>query len=149
VVEMSTRSYTNELIKQIKVETNDPEANIITLTMKAKVVEVLKITPRMVNFGKMLQDETSIREIAVENQGKAPVRILSIEAMPPTLLSVGQAEPFTLNPGQKRKLDLKISSGSSEGFVSGYVNMETDLEHLQKRTIRVRAEVKKKPNTMQ
>jgi hypothetical protein len=145
-VKMSTRSYTNELVKEIRVETNDPERNMITFTMKALVVEALKVTPRLVNFGKMLQGETSTRSITLENRGKEPVRVTSVKAVPPSLLSLGQTDPFILNPGQKRTLDLTVSSGSSEGFVSGYVNLETDLDYLPKKTVRIRAEVKKRQN---
>jgi len=141
---MSTRSYTNDLIKHVKVETNDPDMNIITFTVQARVLEVFRITPRMVNFGKMLQNETSIREINLENLGKDPIRIMSLEAKPQGLLSVEQTQPFTLDHGQGRKIGLKISSGSSEGFVHGYLNLKTDLDHVPEKIVRVRADVKKR-----
>ncbi|HPW68886.1 MAG: hypothetical protein WDA72_09490 [Desulfomonilia bacterium] len=142
-MKISTRSYTSQVLKHIRVETNDPEAGLVTLTLKAQIVEILKVTPRLVNFGKMLQNQTSVRELLCENQGKDPVRILSVEAKPPALLSLGEQEPFVLNPGQSRKIAMKLSSGSSEGYVHGYVMLKTDLEFLPEKVVRVRADVKK------
>ncbi len=148
-VKISTGSYTNEILKNIRVETNDPEADLVTFTLKAQVVEILKVTPRLVNFGKIPQNDTSVREIVCENKGEGPVRILSIEAKPPTLLSLREQEPFVLNPGQSRKIAVKLSSGSSEGYVHGYVRFTTDLEFLPEKVVRVRADVKKQQDTGQ
>ena len=131
------------------METNDPEASLVTFTLKAKVVEVLKLAPRLVNFGKILQNQTSVREVVCENLGKDPVRVLSVEAKPPTLLSLGEQEPFVLNPGQSRKIAVKLSSGSYEGYVHGYVRIKTDLEFLPEKVVRVRADVKKKQDAGQ
>ncbi len=144
MVRISTRSYTSQVLKQIRVETNDPEAGLVTFTLKAQVVEILKVAPRLVNFGKILQNQTSVRELVCENQGKDPVRVLSVETRPPTLLSLGGQEPFVLKPGQSRAIVVKLSSGSSEGYVHGYVRLKTDLEFLPEKIVRVRADVKKK-----
>ena len=131
------------------METNDPEASLVTFTLKAKVVEVLKLAPRLVNFGKILQNQTSVREVVCENLGKDPVRVLSVEAKPPTLLSLGEQGLFVLKPGQSRKIAVKLSSGSYEGYVHGYVRIKTDLEFLPEKVVRVRADVKKKQDAGQ
>ncbi len=146
---ISTRSYTSQVLKHIRVETNAPEAGLVTFTLKAQVVEIFKVAPRLVNFGKILQNQTSVRELVCENQGGEPVRILSVETKPPTLLSLGEQEPFVLNPGQSRKIAVKLSSGSYEGYVHGYVKIKTDLEFLPEKVVRVRADVKKKQDTGQ
>ena len=146
---ISTRSYTSQVLKHIRVETNDPEAGLVTFTLKAQVVEIFKVAPRLVNFGKILQNQTSVRELVCENQGGEPVRILSVETKPPTLLSLGEQEPFVLNPGQSRKIAVKLSSGSYEGYVHGYVRIKTDLEFLPEKVVRVRADVKKKQDAGQ
>ena len=44
-VKISTGHYTNEILKNIRVETNDPEADLVTFTLNAQVVEILKVTP--------------------------------------------------------------------------------------------------------
>ncbi len=146
---ISTRSYTSQVFKNIRVETNDPESGLVTFTLKAQVVETFKVAPRLVNFGKILQNQTSVRELVCENRGGKPVRILSVETKPPTLLSLGEQAPFVLNPGQSRKIAVKLSSGSSEGYVHGYVRFKTDLEFLPEKVVRVRADVKKQQDTGQ
>jgi hypothetical protein len=144
IVKMSTGPFTNDLFKEVKVETNDPKADLIVLTMKAKVTEMLKISPRLVNFGRMMKGQTASREISVENVSESSIRITRLEATPENLLAVQPSEPFTLKPGQSKKLTVKISTGSSGGFVGGYVNLETNLEYLPKKTVHVRVEVKEK-----
>jgi hypothetical protein len=144
---MSTRAYTGEIHKQIRVRTNDPRKDLVTFTLKAKVVEALKFTPRMVNFGKIPQNETIVREIGIENFGKEPVRILSADAKPPSLLSLDFTGPFVLEPGQKKAFGLTLSSGTSRGIVHGHVRFETDLKELPSKVVRVRAEVKDNPET--
>lgn len=140
-MKISTAAYTSDLIKEIKIETNDPNAGLIVLTMKAKVTETLKVDPRLMNFGRMRQGQTANREITVENMSKGPIRITGLKATPENLLTVQPSEPFLLKPGQTRKLTVKISTGSSSGFVGGYVNLETNLDYLPKKTIHVRVEV--------
>lgn len=141
---MSTAAYTSSLLKEIKVETSDPKANLIVLTMKAKVFETLKVNPRLVNFGRMQQGQNSSREITVENVSKDPIKITRLEATPPHLFAIEPSEPFTLRPGQTRKVNLKISTGSSSGFVGGHATLETNLDYLPKKTIHMRVEVKAK-----
>lgn len=141
---MATGPYTSEINKEIKIETNDPKADLIILTVKAKVTEMLRIYPRLVNFGRMVQGHAAEREITVENVSKSPIRITGLEAAPENLLAVRPAEPFLLKPGQSKKLTVKITTGSSIGFVGGYVNLETNLEYLPKKTVHVRVEVKGK-----
>lgn len=144
---MSTRAYTGEIHKKIRVRTSDPRKDLVTFTLKARVVETLKVTPRMVNFGKIQQSGTSVRKIDIENLGKEPVRIVSADAKPPTLLFLDFTEPFVLEPGQKKALGLTLSSGTSRGIVHGYVRLETDLKELPSKVVRVRAEVKDNPET--
>ena len=140
---MSTYAYTANLFKEIKIETNDPKEGLIVLTMKARVFETLKVSPRLVNFGTILQGRSESREVIVENVSKKPLKITKIEATPPELFAV-PSDPFNLKPGQSRKIDIRFSPGQSDGFVGGNVNLETDLSYLPKKTIHVRAEVRAK-----
>lgn len=142
-MKMSTYAYTSDLFKEIKIETNDPKADLIVLTMKARVFETLKVSPRLVNFGMVPQGQSESRELIVANVSKKPLKITKIEATPSELFAVS-SEPFTLKPGQSRKIDVKFSPGSSDGVVGGNVILETDLSYLTKKTIHVRAEVRAK-----
>lgn len=138
---MSTAAYTSDLFKEIKVETNDPKSDLIILTMKAKVTETLKVNPRIMNFGRMQQAQTATRMITVENTSKSPIKITKLEAEPANVFAVQPSGPFVLEKNQSRRLKVKVSTGSSSGFVGGHVNLETDLEHLPKKTVYVRVEV--------
>ncbi len=138
---MTTGAYTGNLDKEIKVETNDPKADLIVLSMKARVAEMLKVNPRLVNFGRMVKGQTANREITVENVSKRPIKITRLEVTPENLLAVRPADPFLLKPGEARKLTIVISTGSSSGFVGGSVSLETNLEYLPKKTVHVRVEV--------
>lgn len=141
---MSTYAYTSTLNKEIKIETNDPKADLIVLTMKATVFETLKVTPRLLNFGRLTQGQSRSMEIVIENVSKKPVKITKIEATPADLLSTGTSEPFALKPGQSKTIDVKMSTGSANGFVGGSLNLETDLSYLRKKTIHARAEITSK-----
>jgi hypothetical protein len=146
VVSMSTRGYTRSLNKQIKIQTNDPKAGLVILTMEAKVFEVLSVVPHLVNFGKVDQGSNHKRELTVKNKGKAPIAISQITAKPDTMITISPAEPFTLNPGEEKQFELRFNPGTSKGHTGGYVSLITDIEYLQNKVIRVRAQVVEKKN---
>jgi hypothetical protein len=143
-VKMSTLAYTSDLHKDIKVETNDPAVPLITLTMRAHVFAALKVTPSVINFGRMQQNQTATREITVENQGKSPFKVTKItaSAAPQSSLTVAPEEPFALKPGESRKLTVKISTGMSVGFLDSSLVLETDIPYLPQKRLFVHLEVK-------
>ena len=147
VVSMSTRGYTKTLNKDIKIQTTDPQAGLVKLTMKAKIREVLRVAPRMVNFGKVKKGTTHTQALTVKNMGKEPIAIKEISARPDTMVAISPARAFTLNPGEERQFELTFNSGTSKGYTGGYVNLFTDIEYLPRKVIRVRAQVveEKKP----
>jgi len=147
VVSMSSKGYTRSLNKQIKIQTNDPEAGLVILTMEAKVREVLSVVPHLVNFGKVYQGSTHTRELKIKNTGKDPIAISQITAKPDTMIAISPAEPFTLNPGEEKQFELTFHPGTSKGHTGGYISLTTDIEYLQNKVIRVRAQVveEKKP----
>ncbi|HHO76799.1 MAG TPA: DUF1573 domain-containing protein [Deltaproteobacteria bacterium] len=144
---ISTRGYTQTLSKQIKIKTNDKDAGSVILTMKAEILEILSVTPAFVNLGKV--DAGSIKNsgMTVLNKGKAPVSISRVTAKPESIISVLPDQAFILKPGEKKQLDITFNSGFSKGHTGGYVTLETDIENLPKKIIRVRAQVveKKEP----
>lgn len=141
---MSTQGYSSDLHKEINIETNDPAACLVVLTMKARVFEMLKVSPRALNFGKLLQEQTELREIVVQNMGKKAFKITKVEASPQNQLQVSPAGPFTLKPGEERSLKVKLNSGQRKGYVRGFVSFQTDLEHIPKKIVHMFCEVKDK-----
>jgi len=146
LVKMSTQAHTSEISKEIKVETNDPSAPLITLNLKARVFEAMRVSPRVINFGRMAQRQSETREILVENSGKKPFRVKKIVAIPasksPNAVSVSPGEPFALRPGEGRKLAINFSTGTAPGFFSENLILETDIPYLQQKKIYLHVEVK-------
>lgn len=143
---MSTQAHTSEISKEIKVETNDPSAPLITLTLKARVFEAMRVSPRVINFGRLAQGQSETREILVENSGRKPFRVIRIVAASaansPNAVSVTPGGPFALRPGEGRKLAIRLSTGTAPGFFSENVILETDIPYLQQKKIYLHVEVK-------
>lgn len=144
LVSISTRGYTKTLNKKIKIQTNDPDSSTVILTMRAKILEMLSVNPKMINLGKVFQGSSHKREFTVINKGKENISITRITTKPDSLVSVDPKEPFVLKPGDGKKFKLMFNSGMSKGHTGGYVSLETDLEYLPKKIIRVRAQVAEK-----
>jgi len=146
-VGISTRGYTKTLSKQIKIRTNDRDAGTVILTMNARILEILSVDPPFVNLGKMAPGTIQGREVTVLNKGKDPVSISRITARPESTIGISPEQAFTLKPGEARKFEITFNSGALRGHAGGYVTLDTDLEYLPKKIIRVRAQVveKKEP----
>ena len=87
-------------MKNVEVETNDPEVAIIRLTMKLKVEEILVITPAFVSFGNVTPRSISKREVSLLNKSKDPITITRILAVPDTVLAVSPSGAVRLEPGK-------------------------------------------------
>jgi hypothetical protein len=144
LVKMNTHAYTSDIHKEIKVETNDPNASLITLIVKGKAFETLKVSPRIINFGRMQQNQTATKEVLVENASKKPFKVTKITTASanPSLLTVTPGEPFTLKPGESRKLEVKISTGTAVGYLDDSVTLETDIPYLQQKKVYMHVEVR-------
>ena len=147
VVSMSTRGYTKSLNKQIKIQTNDPEAGLVILTMEAKILEVLSVAPHLVNFGKVYRGSTHTQALTVKNKGKDPITISRITAKPDPMVAISPTKPFTINPGEERQFELTFNTGTAKGHTGGYISLFTNVEYLPEKIIRIRAQVveEKKP----
>ncbi len=141
---MSTQGYSKTLNKKIKIQTNDPDTGLVTLTMSAQILELLSVSPRMVDFGKVLKGSVHTRELTIANTGREAIAITGVTAKPDTLIAIAPAGPFTLGPGEEQRLALTLTTGSSKGHTGGYVSIETTMEYLQKKIVRVRAQVVEK-----
>jgi len=143
-VSISTRGYTSTLRKEIKIRTNDRDAGTVALTMNARVLEILSVNPPFVNLGKMAPGTIKSREVTVLNKGKDPVSISRITARPESTIGISPETAFTLKPGEARTMEITFNSGALRGHAGGYLTLETDLEYLPKKIIRVRAQVVEK-----
>jgi len=141
IVKMTPRS--EKYHKEIQVETNDPKADIVILTVKAQVIELMKILPKTLNFRKISPGQSSSLDLTIENTGKKAIKFskLSTVIVGTNKLTVSPAEPFTLSPGEKKKLEVTLKAGSSTGYISGEIILETNIESLPKTTVHIHAQV--------
>ena len=130
--------------KNIEVETNDPEAAIVRLTMKLKVVETLVITPSFVNFGNVKPLSENKSEITLLNKGKDPITITRIIAVPESVLSVSPSGTVRLEPGKSIACAVTYKPMQPDDRFLGTLQIETDLEYLKSKVIQVRASVPRK-----
>jgi uncharacterized membrane protein len=148
LVKISTGGHGGELVKDIKVETNDPKNALISLIVKVRIFEPLKVSPRIINFGKMLPGQTATREILLENPGKKPLKVSRItgESPAPSKISASPEGPFTLKPGENRKIEVKIFTGATRGHLDCHVTLETDIPSLPQKKMYVHVEVIDRPD---
>lgn len=126
--------------KNVEVETNDPDASVVKLTMRLRVMEILAITPAQVNFGKVKTGSTSRQEITILNKGKDTITLTRIVAVPDSVLFVAPQGERRLDPGKSMQWEVVYKPSLPDDRFLGTVQIETSLESLRK-VIRVSAEV--------
>jgi hypothetical protein len=141
VVNIATRYIKGDYTKNIEVETNDPGMPILKLTMKAKIVEVLSVTPMEVNFGTVKTGSINKRTFTITNKGKEPLTITSISANPSTVLSITHQGKVKLDPGKSVSVEVLFQAGPPNDFFFGTLHVETDHETLKTKDARIRARV--------
>lgn len=130
--------------KDIEVETNDKVTPIVRLTMKLKVMDVLVITPQVLNFGDVKPKSVNSREIVITNKSKEPVTLTKITAFPDTVLGVSHAGDVKLDPGKSVTVMVTYKPSAPENRFLGLFQIETTLEELKVKTVQVRASVEGK-----
>lgn len=130
--------------KNVEIETNDPDARVIQLTMKLKVEEILAITPAFVSFGNVTPGSTNKREVTIINKGKNPFTITRILVVPDSVLAVSSPGPIKMEPGKSITCEVTYSPSLPDDRFLGTLQVETDLETIQSKIVQVRATVVKK-----
>lgn len=127
--------------KNIEIETNDPESQIVQLTVKLRVEEILVVTPAFVNFGNVKPGSTNKREVTILNSGKDSLTITKILAIPDTVLSVSRSDGFRLEPGKSVTCEVTYRPSFPDDRFLGTLQIETSLESLRSKVVQVRAAV--------
>ncbi|MGC9325126.1 MAG: choice-of-anchor D domain-containing protein [Desulfomonilia bacterium] len=140
-VSMSSKGYRNTLEKHIQIQTNDPDAPQVKLSLKAKVLEVLSVSPPILNFGSVKEGLTYTKQITISNSSKTPVTITGIEGKPSQFVIVAHQPEIVLDPGKSHTLDISLSPASTRNRFHGYLSIATDLEFLPTKIIRVVARI--------
>lgn len=141
MVNIATRYIKGDYTKNIEVETNDPSMPVLKLTMKAKIVEILSVTPMDVNFGTVKTGSINKKMFTITNKGKEPLTITSISANPSTVLSISQQGKVKLDPDKSISVEVRFQAGLPTDFFFGTLHVETDQETIKAKDARIKAKV--------
>lgn len=142
VVSISTHHFRDSLLKVIEIQTTDPETPLVSLTMKAKIIEIVSIVPKDINFGDVKPGSMNKREITITNKSKETVTITKISANPSAILMVSQQGEVKLEPGKSFTFELHFQPTQSNERFYGLMSVETSLENVHK-MVRIKARVMK------
>jgi hypothetical protein len=141
VVNIATRYIKGDYTKNIEVETDDPSMPVLKLTMKAKIVEILSVTPMDVNFGTVKTGSINKRTFTITNKGKEALTLTTISANPSTVLSVSHQGKVKLDPDKSISVEVRFQAGLPTDFFFGTLHIETDQEAIKTKDARIKAKV--------
>jgi hypothetical protein len=129
-VVIQTSHLKGSYVKDIQVETNDPEKKEVTLTIHATVKEVLSVLPNTIVFTSAAQGTKQARELRVTNVSKAPISILRMETEPAAVFKSSFQGEVSLKPGQKKVFLIEYSPDKGTGKVQGSITLRTNMKQL-------------------
>ncbi|HON94213.1 MAG TPA: hypothetical protein PLP82_13185 [Deltaproteobacteria bacterium] len=127
--------------KSVEVETNDPDAAVIRLSVNLKVVDILRIDPQVVNFGTVRPRSVNTREVTITNKSNGPIMLSKVSAFPDTLLSISHNGNIMLEKGKATSITVSFKPLRKDDRFLGLLQFETNLEGLKVKTVQVRASV--------
>jgi len=121
-----------EFTKKIFVDTNDPSNPMVTLNCKGQIKEAIKITPNMVNFGRIVADQTVVeRRLEISEGDAGPIK--------PELQPLGddevEAELREIEPGKRYELIVRAHPKPASNRLSGRITLNTGVE--QESTVQI------------
>jgi hypothetical protein len=107
--------FAGEVVKEIDVRSDDPARPLVTLRIRAQVEPEIDFEPRVVTFPDVQAGTAPSQVVMVTNRRAEPVRVLSLEARPPSCSCVlrgwtGPAEPLVLEPWDRVPLEVRFTS---------------------------------------
>ncbi|MCP4593609.1 MAG: hypothetical protein GY842_22970 [bacterium] len=123
-VTLSSRKYSKEFTKKIRVTTNDPKHSQVTLTCKGKVKVPFVLKPRSLNFGQLSRatTEPQTRKVTITRGDAGPLKLelvpLSVKGLEFSLIEKTPGEEYvveaTLTPPMDKdqlRTALEIKTG--------------------------------------
>lgn len=131
-IEFNTGRFKGEIKKSIKVLTNAPGQEQVTIWLKATIWQPVEITPPYVAFGSIM-DRTQPQEktVKIVSHFEDPLEIRKIETTNPTF----QAELKTIKPGKEFKLVVRAVPPFKNGSQWSTITLETSSPAKPKITI--------------
>lgn len=123
----------------ILIETNDPDKGLVRLAMKLQVVDVLTLTPEVINFGSVKRGSVNTREVIIANKSKDPITLTKITASPEASLKTSRQGDITLAPGKSIAVVVTYKPVAPQKRFLGLLQVETDLGYFKVISIQVRA----------
>ena len=129
--------------KTITVESNDPETPNLVLQLKGAAVQVLRVEPSSLFFGRIGPDGVRSRTFDVIS-GRGPIQIVSYRTDNPGL----QLTPVAAEPGAdgtRHRFELALDPALPEGNISGSAFVKTDLADQPELAIPIAAYIATQP----
>lgn len=123
-VTFNSANFTGAVHKTIALGTDDPKAPVTTLTLKGSVIEEITVKPRQVNLGRLKAGSTTVVVVEVVNNGKHPVRLVSVRSPLPQV-SVKMTKDV-IKPGESAAINVTASPSRGDQMLSGYLTIRTD-----------------------
>ena len=85
-VEFDSSGFSGVVTKEIRVLTNDPDAQAITFSLRGSVVEDIHIAPQRIIFDGVIKGSSPSQEISVSVGGDSDYKIAGIKAFSPVIV---------------------------------------------------------------
>jgi len=129
-------------VKNIQIETNDPATPLVTLIMKAKIQEIVTITPPEIDFGTVKAGSKAKHAVVISNKGKDPVEITSMSPSPTGIITLSSQGEIKINPGKAYTFDVFFQPTEANEYFFGVINITVMPDNLPK-NVKIRARVVK------
>jgi len=125
--------------KTVYVHSNDPEQPKLALKVKGQVKEAVVCSPTRLEFGKVVQGESSAKQVTVTPGEGEKAKVKSVEVTS-EYLSADFSET-TAGDTKGYVIDVTLSPDAPRGRLSSQLKIETDNEHAPIVTVSVMATV--------
>ncbi len=112
--------------KQIHVDTNDPAAPEVVLTIGAELTPRLEVEPTAgASWGRINPDSSLVRRLTIRNRTDTPMRLA---VLPPADGNPFRAELRETEPGRVAELTITAVPPFREGFNAAQIRLSTGLD---------------------
>ncbi|HRX85019.1 MAG TPA: hypothetical protein P5572_08375 [Phycisphaerae bacterium] len=131
---LNCHKLNGDFTKPITVDTNDPEHPHVTLTCKGKIMEAVKITPTLVNLGRVAIGQKNVQRTIKLLRGDAgPIKPELIRVTNDSI----KAEIREVKPGEEYHLVVSADPNPSELRIQGKVELRTGVPEQEVTNINV------------
>jgi hypothetical protein len=108
--------------KKVSVESNDPAAPSLMLSMRGTVFTPVEVTPERVAFSPVPPGTVSTSEVVLAAAGTNAFKVLQVKSFSPSFL----AELAPVEEGKKYKIVVRTALADPRGYAQGQIAVTTD-----------------------